>query len=77
MTARTFLFMGNGFTRCAHCLEIFNMEVVYMKKLKKQTIKEVVSDGKDIEFSQELADQDDIEAQERSRKADERAKSEK
>ncbi|WP_245680559.1 YfhD family protein [Bacillus marinisedimentorum] len=31
-------------------------------------------DGKDIEFSQELADQEDREAQERSREADQRAK---
>ena len=32
------------------------------------------SDGLDIEFSQELADHDDLEAQHRSKAADERAK---
>ncbi|MFJ5622676.1 YfhD family protein [Peribacillus loiseleuriae] len=32
------------------------------------------SDGLDIEFSQELADHDDLEAQQRSQAADERAK---
>ncbi|WP_084157424.1 YfhD family protein [Oceanobacillus manasiensis] len=32
------------------------------------------SDGVDIEFSKELADQDDLEAQERSKAADRRAK---
>lgn len=32
------------------------------------------SDGRDIEFSQELADRDDIIAQQRSKAADERAK---
>ncbi len=37
----------------------------------------IVSDGRDIEFSQELADQDDLEAQERSRAADARAKGKK
>lgn len=46
------------------------------KKKKKQNV-EFVSDGRDIEFSQELADQDDLEAQERARAADARAKKEK
>ncbi|MFS0645979.1 YfhD family protein [Siminovitchia sp. 179-K 8D1 HS] len=32
------------------------------------------SDGRDIEFSQELADHDDIEAQLRSKAADQRAR---
>ncbi len=45
-----------------------------MGKQKKQRNKEVVSDGKDIEFSQELADQDDLKAQARSQMADIRAK---
>lgn len=35
------------------------------------------SDGRDIEFSQELADHDDLEAQARSNAADARAKSRK
>ncbi|GAA3324149.1 hypothetical protein GCM10020331_050860 [Ectobacillus funiculus] len=34
-----------------------------------------MSDGRDIEFSRELADQDDLEALERSKAADERMKS--
>lgn len=45
-----------------------------MGKQKKQRNKEVVSDGKDIEFSQELADQDDLKAQARSQMADIRTK---
>jgi hypothetical protein len=36
--------------------------------------REIASDGRDIEFSQELADHDDLVAQERSREADRRAK---
>ncbi|WP_203364643.1 YfhD family protein [Bacillus sp. REN10] len=32
------------------------------------------SDGRDVEFSQELADRDDLVAQERSKAADQRAK---
>ncbi len=36
--------------------------------------REIVSDGRDIEFSQELADRDDIVAQERAKQADARAK---
>ncbi|WP_075050799.1 YfhD family protein [Bacillus testis] len=35
------------------------------------------SDGLDVEFSQELADQDDLVAQERSKAADQRAKARK
>ena len=45
------------------------------KKSQKQ--KNIKPDGLDIEFSQELADQDDLEAQARSKAADERAKSRK
>ena len=41
------------------------------------TAGEFQSDGRDIEFSQELADQDDLNAQERSKAADERAKARK
>ncbi len=35
------------------------------------------SDGRDVEYSQELADHDDIVAQERSKAADQRAKARK
>lgn len=35
------------------------------------------SDGRDVEFSQEVADKDDLVAQERSKAADERAKARK
>ena len=45
-----------------------------MAKDKKQQTRTFESDGKDIEFSQERADQDDLEAQERSNAADRRAK---
>ena len=38
------------------------------------TAGEFQSDGRDIEFSQELADKDDLTAQERSKAADQRAK---
>lgn len=48
-----------------------------MGKKKKQRNKDMVSDGRDIEFSQELADQEDLEAQARSQAADRRAKSKK
>ena len=41
------------------------------------TAGEFQSDGRDIEFSQELADQDDLNAQARSKAADERAKARK
>lgn len=39
-----------------------------------QTPKTQKSDGRDIEFSQELADAEDLEAQERSKAADARAR---
>ncbi|RLL42030.1 YfhD family protein [Oceanobacillus piezotolerans] len=39
-----------------------------------QTPKQQLSDGIDIEFSQELADADDLEAVKRSREADKRVK---
>jgi len=38
---------------------------------------QTTSDGRDIEFSQELADQDDLEAQARAEAADRRVKSKK
>ncbi|QOY36727.1 YfhD family protein [Anaerobacillus isosaccharinicus] len=44
------------------------------KKRDNKQNNDFVSDGRDIEFSQELADQDDLEAQERAREADARAK---
>lgn len=47
------------------------------KERKEKKAKVGMSDGRDIEFSQELADQDDLEAQERSKDADRRAKSKK
>ncbi|PKR78766.1 YfhD family protein [Halalkalibacillus sediminis] len=40
----------------------------------RQTPKNQVSDGVDVEFSDELANLDDQEAQERSRAAEERAR---
>lgn len=39
-----------------------------------QTPKRQISDGIDIEFSEELADEDDLKAQERSRAASKRMK---
>jgi hypothetical protein len=39
-----------------------------------QVPKNMKSDGRDVEFSRELADQDDLEALARSNAADERAK---
>ncbi|MNG42231.1 hypothetical protein D3C84_1319870 [compost metagenome] len=42
---------------------------------KKKFSQSNMSDGRDIEFSRELADQDDLEAMERSKAADERMKS--
>lgn len=42
---------------------------------KKNSLQGKVSDGHDIEFSRELADQDDLEAMERSKAADTRMKS--
>ena len=44
------------------------------KKKNQQSIK---PDGLDVEFSQELADQADLEAQARAKAADERAKARK
>ncbi|WP_028400096.1 YfhD family protein [Ectobacillus panaciterrae] len=41
---------------------------------KKKAMRNVQSDGRDVEFSQELADQDDLEAQARSQAADARQK---
>lgn len=43
-----------------------------MKRANKQ--KEIKSDGLDVEFSQEVADNADLEAQARAKAADERAK---
>lgn len=45
-----------------------------MGKVKKQTQKQIVSDGLDVEFSQEVADHTDLEAQARANAADQRAK---
>jgi hypothetical protein len=45
------------------------------KERNKQANK--LNDGLDIEYSQELADTDDLEAQERSREADKRAEERK
>lgn len=42
-----------------------------------QVPKNMKSDGVDVEFSQELADQDDLEAQARSKAAKKRAKRKK
>jgi hypothetical protein len=47
------------------------------KQTLPQVPKNLKSDGLDIEFSKELADQDDLEAQQRSKAADARAKSRK
>jgi hypothetical protein len=44
------------------------------KSIQSQLSKNTVSDGIDEEYSAELADQDDIEAQARAKAADERAK---
>ena len=44
---------------------------------KKKNQKNIKPDGLDVEFSQELADQADLEAQARSKAADERAKARK
>ena len=46
-----------------------------MGKAKKQ--KQIVSDGLDVEFSQEVADHADLEAQARANAADQRAKKRK
>jgi hypothetical protein len=47
------------------------------KQTLPQVPKNLKSDGLDIEFSKELADQDDLEAQQRSKEADARAKKRK
>jgi hypothetical protein len=47
------------------------------KQTLPQVPKNLKSDGLDIEFSKELADQDDLEARQRSKEADARAKSKK
>ena len=45
-----------------------------IKKNKSETINKLpIGKEEDVEFSQELADQDDCEAQERAAQADERA----
>ena len=44
---------------------------------KKKNQKNIKPDGLDVEFSQEVADQADLEAQARSKAADERAKARK
>ncbi|HZG69958.1 MAG TPA: YfhD family protein [Chondromyces sp.] len=44
------------------------------KQSLPQVPKNMKSDGKDIEFSRELADADDLEAQARAKAADQRAK---
>lgn len=44
------------------------------KQKLPQVPKNMKSDGQDIEFSQELADQDDLKAMERAAAADKRAK---
>ncbi|MRG85821.1 YfhD family protein [Salinibacillus xinjiangensis] len=43
-------------------------------KLPQTPRRDIVPDGRDIEFAQEFADHDDLEAQKRSREADARAK---
>lgn len=45
-----------------------------MAKDKQARNEEIVSDGRDIQYSPEVADQDDLEAQARSQAADARAK---
>lgn len=47
------------------------------KKKKKQDIANVQNDGMDVEYSAELADTDDIQANERAAAADRRAKKKK
>lgn len=47
------------------------------KNFLAQTPKNQISDGRDIEFSRELADADDVKAIERSKAADQRAKQRK
>lgn len=50
-------------------------DVNKMAKKRRNTQKEPVAHAEDVEFSRELADEDDREAQERARNADKRAKS--
>lgn len=45
-----------------------------MNKKDELKNKNFISDGRDVEYSSELADQDDLEAKERADEADERAK---
>ncbi|SET33403.1 YfhD-like protein [Salinibacillus kushneri] len=47
------------------------------QKLPQTPRRDIASDGRDIEFSQELADHDDLVAKERSNAADRRAKGKK
>ncbi|MED1204984.1 YfhD family protein [Heyndrickxia acidicola] len=47
------------------------------KRSLPQVPKNLKSDGRDVEYSQELADHDDLEAQARSEAADKRAKKRK
>ncbi|MGM8215518.1 YfhD family protein [Bacillaceae bacterium W0354] len=47
------------------------------RKTMAQTPKNQLSDGRDIEYDQEFADENDLEAQARSNAADERAKNNK
>lgn len=64
---------------------ILQLEVLKMAQNRSQEDNDQImntagafqSDGRDVEFSQELANQDDLVAQERSKAADERAKSSK
>lgn len=42
-------------------------------RLPQTPQKDIVEDGEDVEFSQEFADQDDLNAQQREKEADERA----
>ena len=55
----------------------FNNRSDYKWQKRSQKQKNIKPDGLDVEFSQELADQDDLEAQARSKAADERAKARK
>lgn len=50
---------------------------VRRKRLLAQTPKNQISDGIDVEFSEELADEEDKKAQARMRQADQRAKKKK
>lgn len=46
-------------------------------KLSQTPAKDIVEDGRDVEFASEFADQEDREAQKRANAADERAKQHK